>query len=183
MHTQRGFIHQLKLANYCYIMNPHTHTHTPWTHWHAHNQVYTQSSSITQEYFHRKFPNTPGDWPPDAEKIHTSLTHSDTHFRQPDEVAFQSDRTINSSPVLNKNLPHLWDLCFSCLVSDLDVVRVKLVEWIYVHSGMTLFVCRWNGTFLLQATLVVFWLHSTKWLLMPRPVCIQPDSLLSFFNL
>lgn len=157
MHAHTERLHPRTKTCKLLLHNEPTHIHTPWAHWHAHNQVYTQSSSITQEYFHRKFPNTPGDWPPDAEKIHTSLALSDTHFRQPDEIAFQSDRTINSSTVLNKNLPHLFDFCFSCLVSDLDVVCVKLVEWIYVHSGMTLYVCRQNGMFILQAALVHWW--------------------------
>lgn len=75
-------------------------------------------STITQEYFDRKFPNTPGDWPPPCWKN----THSHTHvsvgqMKLPFKVTAQSTaaqfwpRTLHSFQIVS-----WWSHCSLCYV-------------------------------------------------------------------
>lgn len=126
-------------------MNTHTYVDT---HTHTH-----KASSVTGEYFHRKFPNTPGDWPPVAEKAHSPLAH--THFRQPDEIALQSNRTINSSAPLHGDSAQL-SHCF-CMISLQHNILSRLYLWFSVWTCAS---ALGRGKVLGYVTSVVFVCHA-----------------------
>lgn len=128
-------------------MNTHTYVDT---HTHTH-----KASSVTGEYFHRKFPNTPGDWPPVAEKAHSPLAHTHMHFRQPDEIALQSNRTINSSAPLHGDSAQL-SHCF-CMISLQHNILSRLYLWFSVWTCAS---ALGRGKVLGYVTSVVFVCHA-----------------------
>ena len=144
---------------------------------HAHIRLCAQGSTITQEYFDRKFPNTPGYWPPSAEKTHTPLSHSRTHtctgFRQPDEIALQSNRTINSSTGLTEDSPQLSDwfcvISLQCVCERVCPIRVFVCDTVCVCQSADR-----REKVLSQVTSVVFVRHSTERLVVSHSIHIQP---------